>query len=81
MRQIPMLSTRQGKAYGQLSLPPSALFGGLMVCLAFGLFTGPWGCARNPVSGRPEAVLTSESAEIEQGNRLAQVIESEMGLV
>ncbi len=52
-----------------------------MVCLAFGLFIGPWGCARNPVSGRPEAVLTSESAEIEQGNRLAQVIESEMGLV
>ena len=52
-----------------------------MIFLAFGLFVGPWGCARNPVSGRPEAVLTSESAEIEQGNRLAQVIENEMGLV
>ena len=39
------------------------------------------GCARNPVTGRPEAVLTSEEAEIEYGNQVAEMVGAEMGLV
>jgi len=38
-------------------------------------------CARNPVSGRPEAVLTSERAEIEQGNEASRIVEEQIGLV
>ncbi|MDE0884447.1 MAG: M48 family metalloprotease [Myxococcota bacterium] len=38
-------------------------------------------CARNPVSGRPEAVLTSERGEIQQGNEAARVVEEQIGLV
>ena len=49
--------------------------------VAVGLLQVFAACARNPVSGRPEAVLTSERAEIEQGNRAALIVEGEMGLV
>ncbi|MCH2186956.1 M48 family metalloprotease, partial [Myxococcota bacterium] len=39
------------------------------------------GCARNPVSGMPEPVLTTEKGEIEQGNKSAEWVKSEIGLV
>lgn len=42
---------------------------------------GPAACARNPVTGRPEAVLTSEKGEIEQGKHAARLVQEEIGLV
>jgi predicted Zn-dependent protease len=39
------------------------------------------GCARNPVSGRPELVLTSEAGEIKQGQEAAKAVAQLMGLV
>jgi predicted Zn-dependent protease len=39
------------------------------------------GCAMNPVSGRPELALISESQELKLGGREAEKIEQEMGLV
>jgi predicted Zn-dependent protease len=38
-------------------------------------------CAIDPVSGRPEAVLTSEAGEIEQGRDAAKTVEEQLGLV
>ena len=38
-------------------------------------------CARNPVTGRPEAVLTTERGEIQRGNEAARVVEEQIGLV
>jgi predicted Zn-dependent protease len=38
-------------------------------------------CARNPVTGRPELVLTSSRREIELGAELARDVESSIGLV
>jgi predicted Zn-dependent protease len=49
--------------------------------LVVALFLNSSGCARNPVSGWPEAVLTSEKAEIDQGNEAARQVELEIGLV
>ena len=39
------------------------------------------GCARNPVSGLPEPVLTSEKGEIKQGKESAEWVKAEIGLV
>ncbi len=39
------------------------------------------GCAINPVSGRPEAVLTTVEGEIEQGRKAAAEVERQMGFV
>ncbi len=36
-------------------------------------------CARNPVTGRPEPVLTSEQREIELGNEAAKQVEEQIG--
>lgn len=47
----------------------------LLLCIA------QFGCARNPVTGRPEPVLTTERAEIEQGNEWAKQVEEEFGMV
>jgi predicted Zn-dependent protease len=38
-------------------------------------------CARNPVTGRPELVLTSSSREVELGAELAKEVEETLGLV
>jgi predicted Zn-dependent protease len=38
-------------------------------------------CALNPVTGRPEAVLTTEAGEIQQGNETAEQIKEQIGLV
>ena len=81
MKEISHLNFFQASAFGSLSWLPSGLCRGLTTCLVLGLCIGHWGCARNPVSGRLEAVLTSEDAEIEQGNQLAKLVESEIGLV
>ncbi len=39
------------------------------------------GCAVNPVTGRPEVVLTSEAAEVRLGDEASKVVEQQMGLV
>ncbi len=39
------------------------------------------GCARNPVSGRPDAVLTTEQGEIDQGNEAAKAVAEQIGFV
>jgi predicted Zn-dependent protease len=39
------------------------------------------GCARNPVSGRPEFVVLSESSETKLGDAAAEVVERQMGIV
>jgi predicted Zn-dependent protease len=39
------------------------------------------GCSRNPVSGRPQAVVVSEKGEIEQGKKAAKMVEEHLGLV
>jgi predicted Zn-dependent protease len=39
------------------------------------------GCARNPVTGRPDAVLTTEQGEIEQGREAAKQVEEQLGFV
>jgi predicted Zn-dependent protease len=38
-------------------------------------------CARNPVTGRPELVLTSSRREVELGTELAREVEQSIGLV
>ena len=42
--------------------------------LAFGLALLPSGCARNPVTGKNELSLVSESQEIEMGKEAAQQV-------
>ena len=39
------------------------------------------GCARNPVTGRPEAVFTSEKGEIKQGKAAAKEVEKKIGFL
>lgn len=39
------------------------------------------GCARNPVTGRPDAVLTTEQGEIDQGNEAAKAVAEQIGFV
>lgn len=48
----------------------------LLVVLCAGV-----GCALNPVSGRPELAMVSQSTELEIGSRQAKAIEREMGLL
>jgi predicted Zn-dependent protease len=50
-----------------------------LVCLV--LLFGILGCARNPVSGRPEPVLTTEESEIAYGNQASRQVAKEIGLV
>ncbi len=51
----------------------------LALLLAFALASA--GCARNPETGRPEAVFTTEKGEIEQGQKAAEQVEQHIGLV
>ena len=55
--------------------------GAIAASLCVALLIGLGGCARNPVTGRPEAVLTSEKGEIEQGKQAARLVQEEIGLV
>src|SRR6185369_16823667 len=45
------------------------------------LVLGPGGCARNPVTGKNEISLVSESQEIEMGKQSAQEVAQTMGFV
>src|SRR6476661_2987153 len=47
--------------------------------LAGGLLLAPSGCARNPVTGKNELSLVSESQEIEMGKQSAQEVEQSIG--
>jgi len=55
-------------------------FGLLPTLLVAGLATGPLGCARNPVTGKSELSLVSESQEIEMGKQSAQEVAQTIGL-
>src|SRR6476469_1206241 len=48
--------------------------------LAAGLALAPSGCARNPVTGKNELSLVSESQEIEMGKQASQEVAQTMGL-
>ncbi|MEN8184191.1 MAG: M48 family metalloprotease, partial [Myxococcota bacterium] len=50
-------------------------------CVALLLCVSLLGCARNPVSGRPEVVLVSRAQEVEIGRAEARKVEESMGLV
>lgn len=64
-----------------LRLPAFALFPALLaVGLGAGLAAGPLGCARNPVTGKSELSLVSESQEIQMGKQGAQEVAQTIGL-
>jgi predicted Zn-dependent protease len=64
-----------------MRVPSSALLPTLLlVGLGAGLATGPLGCARNPVTGKSELSLVSESQEIEMGKQAAQEVAQTIGL-
>jgi predicted Zn-dependent protease len=63
-----------------LRVPASALIPSLLlVGLGAGLATGPLGCARNPVTGKSELSLVSESQEIQMGQQAAKEVEQTIG--
>lgn len=58
----------------------SALIPTLLIAgLGLGLATGPLGCARNPVTGKSELSLVSESQEIQMGQQAAQEVAQTIG--
>jgi predicted Zn-dependent protease len=64
-----------------LRVPTTALMPTLLVVgLGAGLATGPLGCARNPVTGKSELSLVSESQEIQMGQQAAQDVAKTIGL-
>jgi predicted Zn-dependent protease len=50
-----------------------------LVSLGAGLAAGPLGCARNPVTGKSELSLVSESQEIQMGQQAAQEVAQTIG--
>ncbi|MDG2049240.1 MAG: M48 family metalloprotease [Myxococcota bacterium] len=48
-------------------------------CILIGAIGLCGGCARNPVTGRPEAVFTTEKGEIKQGREAAREVKKQMG--
>jgi predicted Zn-dependent protease len=64
-----------------MRVPSSALFPTLLLLgLGAGLATGPLGCARNPVTGKSELSLVSESQEIQMGKQASQEVAQTIGL-
>ena len=57
------------------ALLPSLLFAGL----GAGLMAGPLGCARNPITGKSELSLVSESQEIQMGQQGAKEVAQSIG--
>jgi predicted Zn-dependent protease len=57
------------------ALVPSLVLAGLSA----GLVAGPLGCARNPVTGKSELALVSESQEIQMGKQAAQDVAQSIG--
>lgn len=51
----------------------------LLAGLGAGLVAGPFGCARNPVTGRSELSLISESQEIQMGQQAARDVAQSIG--
>ena len=71
------LDAGQRKAWGG-KVSQTAIAG----IMCFAILSGPiFGCARNPVTGRPEPVFTTERGEISQGHEAAKYVEEEFGLV
>ncbi len=63
-----------------LRLPAFALFPSLLIAgLGAGLVAGPLGCARNPVTGKSELSLVSESQEIQMGQEGAKEVARSIG--
>ena len=52
----------------------------MLVGLGGSLAAGPLGCARNPVTGKSELSLVSESQEIQMGQQAAQDVAQSIGL-
>ena len=69
--------TRSG--CGSVRLPFSALSSLVIVGLGAGLAAGPLGCARNPVTGKSELSLVSESQEIQMGQQGAKEVAQSIG--
>ncbi len=59
--------------------PSIALSSVLLAGLGAGLAAGPMGCARNPVTGKSELALVSESQEIQMGQQGAKEVEQSIG--
>jgi predicted Zn-dependent protease len=59
------------------ALLPSLLLAGL----GAGLAVGPLGCARNPVTGKSELSLVSESQEIQMGQQASKDVAQTIGLL
>jgi predicted Zn-dependent protease len=67
-------------AFGFLRVPSSALVPSLLLAsLGAGLAAGPLGCARNPVTGKSELSLISESQEIQMGQQGAKEVAQSIG--
>ena len=64
---------------GSVRAPSVALSSLLVVGLGAGLVAGPLGCARNPVTGKSELALVSESQEIQMGQQGAKEVEQSIG--
>jgi len=63
-----------------LRLPAFALLPSLLIAgLGAGLMAGPMGCARNPVTGKSELSLVSESQEIQMGQEGAKEVAQTIG--
>src|ERR687898_1899496 len=62
-----------------LRVPHVALSSLAMAGLGAGLLAGPMGCARNPVTGKSELALVSESQEIQMGQQGAQEVKQSIG--
>ena len=63
-----------------LRLPAFALVPSVLaVGLGAGLLAGPLGCARNPVTGKSELSLVSESQEIQMGQQGAKEVAQSIG--
>lgn len=68
-------------AFKPLRLSVFALLPTLLVAgLGLGLVAGPLGCARNPVTGKSELSLVSESQEIQMGQEGAKEVAQTIGL-
>ncbi len=64
---------------GSVRAPSIALSSLLLAGMGAGLAAGPMGCARNPVTGKSELALVSESQEIQMGQQGAKEVEQSIG--
>jgi len=76
MRTLP-IDTDPRPARMRRSTDARTLLLALLPLIAFGVAS----CAINPVTGRPDAVLTTEEGEIAQGVELSKQVEEQIGVV